>query len=162
MSLPKISAAVLSVLLLASCDHGTKHLAKVHLEGQRAVEVVPGVFELKYIENTDTAFSLLHRFVDPEPRHYLLSTLKVVVLLAIATFVVKRWKELGNVQRAGGLLVLGGALGNVVDRLARGYVVDFLHVRHWPVFNVADIAICFGALLVAFGLTGQRSVASKG
>jgi signal peptidase II len=157
MSWTKASAAVLSVVLLASCDHGTKHLAKTYLEGQRALPMLPGVFELRYVENTDTAFSLLHRVLDPEPRHWVLSLLMVGALLTIGTFVVKSWRALNGIQRAGGLFVLGGALGNVIDRLARGYVVDFLHVRHWPVFNVADVAICIGALLLAFGFAERRA-----
>jgi signal peptidase II len=121
--------------------------------------MVPGVFELRYTENTDTAFSLLHRFVEPGPRHWLLSGMMIVAVLAIATFVATRWRVLTSVQRAGGLIVLGGALGNVIDRLARGYVVDFLHVSYWPVFNVADVAICIGGLLLAFGSSGQRASA---
>ena len=159
MRFAKISAAVLSVALLVSCDHGTKHLAKTHLEGQRALEMVPGIFELRYTENTDTAFSLLHRFVAPGPRHWLLSVMMVVAVLAIAAFVATRWRVLTSVQRAGGLIVLGGALGNVIDRLARGYVVDFLHVSYWPIFNVADVAICIGGLLLAFGASEQRASA---
>jgi signal peptidase II len=159
MRFVQVTAAVLSVVLLVSCDHGTKHLAKAHLEGQRAVQVVPGVFELRYAENTDTAFSLLHRFMDPEPRHWLLSALMVGALLAIATFVAWRWPALSGARRAGGLLVLGGALGNVIDRLARGYVIDFLHISYWPIFNVADVAICIGALLLVLGAREQRASA---
>ncbi|HVJ19880.1 MAG TPA: signal peptidase II [Polyangiaceae bacterium] len=156
MSWAKTAAAALSVMLLVSCDHGTKHLAKTHLEGQGALEMLPGIFELRYAENTDTAFSLLHRHVDPEPRLWLLSALMVAGLLAIGAFVFTRWQVLSGLQRVGGLFVLGGALGNVIDRLARGYVIDFLHVRHWPVFNVADIAICIGGLLLLLGVPRQR------
>jgi signal peptidase II len=161
MRLAKVACALLSVALLVSCDHGTKHLAKAHLEGQGALQMVPGVFELRYAENTDSAFSLLHRFVDPQPRHWLLSGLMVVAVLAIAALVAMRWRSFAAAQRAGALMVLGGALGNALDRLARGYVVDFLHVSYWPIFNVADVAICVGALLFALGARdinrGQRT-----
>jgi signal peptidase II len=156
MHLAKTAAGLLSVVLLVSCDHGTKHLAKLHLEGQRPVQMVPGVFELRYAENTDSAFSLLHHFVDPQPRLWLLSAAMVVALVAIVTFLAARWRALTATQRAGGLMVLGGALGNVIDRLARGYVVDFLHVSYWPIFNVADVAICMGALLLAMGAREHR------
>jgi signal peptidase II len=160
MRFAKAAAAVLSVVLLVSCDHGTKHLAKAHLEGQRALEMVPGVLELRYAENRDTAFSLLQGFVDPGPRHWLLSALMVVSLLAIVGFVARRWRMLAGTQQAGALLVISGAVGNVIDRLARGYVVDFLYVRHWPIFNVADMAICIGALLLVFGSREQRPSAA--
>ncbi len=161
MRIAKFACALLSVALLVSCDHGTKHLAKTHLEGQGALEMVPGIFELRYAENTDSAFSLLHRFVDSEVRFWLLSALMVVAVLAIATFFAMRWRTFAVAQRAGALMVLGGALGNALDRLTRGYVVDFFHLSYWPIFNVADVAICVGALLFAFGARdisrGQRT-----
>ena len=55
----------------------------------------------------------------------------------------------------GGLLVVSGALGNLYDRLAYSYVVDFLHLHHWPVFNVADSCITVGACLLAWGLKDE-------
>lgn len=58
-------------------------------------------------------------------------------------------RTLTGVTLAGGALVVGGALGNLVDRIARGYVIDFIHVHGWPVFNVADIAVVAGMGLIA-------------
>jgi signal peptidase II len=147
---------LLSTLLgLFGCDHGTKHLAKVHLEGNPSIEVIPGVFDLKYTENTDTAFSLLGKLLGQDERHLLLSVLGSVALVVFVAFVAPRWAELGRWQRFGMVLVLGGGLGNLTDRLLRGYVIDFLHLHSWPVFNVADIALCVGAPLVLF--FGQRA-----
>lgn len=139
---------VASLLALFGCDHGTKHLAKVHLEGRDSVELIPGVFGLNYTENTDTAFSLLGNVLSPDVRHVLLTTLGAVAMLAFVVFIVRRWAELGAWQRAGFVLVLGGGLGNVTDRMLRGYVIDFLHLHSWPIFNVADIALCLGVPLL--------------
>ena len=69
-----------------------------------------------------------------------LSLISLGVLLLLGRFT--GWK------RAGLVLVLAGAVGNYTDRLVRGYVVDFIHVTHWPVFNVADILICIGLALL--------------
>mgnify|MGYP001547409408 CR=1 FL=1 len=149
-----------SALGLFGCDHGTKHLAKVHLEGNRGIELIPGVFDLKYTENTDTAFSLLGKVVAHDTRFWLLSTLGALGLLAFVVFVVRRWSELRSWQRVGFVLVLGGGLGNLTDRLLRGYVIDFMHLHAWPVFNVADVAVCVGALLFLLFAGKSRAVAS--
>jgi signal peptidase II len=139
------------VLLLVGCDHGTKHLAKAHLEGKSALELVPGVFDLRYTENTDTAFSLLGSWVGPHVRQPLLVGVKLAVVSALVAFLLARWSRLRNVERAGALMALAGGFGNLIDRFARGYVIDFLHLRHWPVFNVADIVITIGVALLLLG-----------
>jgi signal peptidase II len=137
-----------TLLGLFGCDHGTKHLAKVHLEGSRSIELIPGVFDLKYTENTDTAFSLLGSLLGPSERYVLLSVLGSLALLVFVTFVASRWSQLGGWSRLGAVLVLAGGLGNLTDRLLRGYVIDFMHLHAWPVFNVADVALCVGFPLV--------------
>ncbi len=152
MSRSRCLVLVASLLGLFGCDHGTKHLAKVHLEGRDSVELIPGVFGLNYTENTDTAFSLLGNLLSADVRHVVLTTLGCVGMLAFATFIARRWAELGAWQRGGAVLVLGGGLGNLTDRIVRGYVIDFLHLHSWPVFNVADVAVCVGVpLLLLFG-----------
>jgi signal peptidase II len=142
------------VALLVGCDHGTKHLAKAHLEGKSAWQLVPGVFDLRYTENTDSAFSLLGKWLGPELRQPLLIGVKLAVVAGLLTFLLARWSRLGSLERAGALMTLAGGIGNLLDRFARGYVIDFLHLRHWPVFNVADIAITLGILLL---IVGSRS-----
>jgi signal peptidase II len=140
------------VLLLVGCDHGTKHLAKEHLEGKAAVPLLPGVFDLRYTENTDTAFSLLGRWVEPHVRQPLLVGVKFAVVSALVAFLLWRWSRLRTFERAGALMALAGGVGNLIDRFARGYVIDFLHLRHWPVFNVADIVITLGVALLIVGM----------
>lgn len=141
-----------TVLLLVGCDHGTKHLAKAHLEGKAAVQLLPGVFDLRYTENTDTAFSLLGKWLTPQVRQPLLVGVKLAVVSGLLLFLLARWSRLSTIERVGTLLALAGGIGNLLDRFARGYVIDFLHLRHWPVFNVADIVITLGVVLLAIGL----------
>jgi signal peptidase II len=148
-----------TLLGLFGCDHGTKHLAKVHLEGRRGIELIPGVFDLKYTENTDTAFSLLGSLLGPSERHVLLTVLGSLALLAFVAFVASRWRQLGGWSRLGTVLVLAGGLGNLTDRLLRGYVIDFMHLHAWPVFNVADVALCVGLpLVVLFARSPQPAL----
>lgn len=139
--------AACALLMLVGCDHGTKLLAKTALEpGARRLPLIPGVLDLRYTENHDTAFSLLRRL------HLGLSagalgatSLVVLALLFVLWWVRRRGPRLEHAAYA---LIAGGALGNIIDRLVRGYVVDFIHLHHWPVFNVADIAIAIGAVLL--------------
>jgi signal peptidase II len=138
---------VLLTLSLFGCDHATKLAAEQSLSGGRAVNVVSGVLELRFAPNPDTAFSLLRTFgIAPAP-----SVLIAASALALAG-VVAMWiatrKRASRAQHVGFALVLAGALGNVVDRAMRGYVVDFIHLTRWPVFNVADIAVVAGAILL--------------
>jgi len=74
---------------------------------------------------------------------------------AALTGVVVAWilarRKASTLQHVGFAFVLAGALGNVVDRLVRGFVVDFIHVARWPIFNVADVAVVVGTILLVFG-----------
>jgi len=142
------------VAALVGCDHATKIVAKITLEGSAPKAVIPGVLDLVYTENRDTAFSLLHGVTSPAKGPLIL----LMSCLAIAAIAVAWWKRrrvAGLVERAAFVLVVGGAIGNVIDRIEQGYVVDFIHLRRWPVFNVADMAICVGGALV--GIVMMRS-----
>jgi signal peptidase II len=150
LKLPKLLPLAV-VLLLVGCDHGTKHLAKAHLEGKAAWQLVPGVFDLRYTENTDSAFSLLGRWLGPEQRQPLLVGVKFAFVVGLLGFLFARWSRLRPLERAGALMTLAGGIGNLIDRFGRGYVIDFLHLRYWPVFNVADIVITLGVALLFIG-----------
>lgn len=136
---------------VTGCDHATKQLASNHLDSG-PLPLVPNVVELRLTHNTDTAFGLLGNAFSPDTRWALLSALAAAATLFVLLLVVRHWRRLGSMSRVGSALVVGGALGNLLDRVIAGRVVDFIHVEHWPVFNVADIAITLGvgALLVGF------------
>ncbi len=140
-----------SVLLfgVVGCDHATKHVAEAALAARAPLQLVPGVLDLSYAPNTDTAFSLLGHLMLPGARLVLLLVVSTLATLAVTALVVRRWKHSSRLERVAGALLLGGAIGNVADRAWRGQVIDFIHVEHWPVFNVADVAICVGVALLA-------------
>ena len=145
------------LLVLVGCDHVTKHAAKSHLEGAPAREVIRGVVDLHYVENTDVAFNLL-RWVPETVRKPLLTGTVGIAMLGLLALAVTAAFGRARPRSAAGLallLVTAGAVGNGLDRIVRGYVVDFVHVRHWPVFNVADVYVTAGAALL--GLAAWRS-----
>ncbi len=134
---------LLFTVAMVGCDHATKVSAKSALEGRSPLDLLSGVLDLRYTENHDTAFSVLDRLHFPG-KAAVITLLGAVALAAIA-FAWWRRRSAPGIEQAGFALVVAGALGNVSDRLVRGYVVDFIHVAHWPVFNVADAAIVAGA-----------------
>src|SRR4051794_39796460 len=129
-------AIVLLTLSLFGCDHATKIAAHAELSAGRAVPVVNGVLELRYAENHDTAFSLLYNLGIPRVPSVLFAASAIALGLVVVMWIASR-KRASRAQHVGFALVLAGALGNVVDRAMRGYVIDFIHLTRWPVFNVA-------------------------
>jgi len=98
---------------------------------------------LTYVRNFGAAFGLFR-----EQR--LLFLLALIVMLVAFVWLREELLRLGNVAILASSLLIGGALGNALDRLRLGYVIDFLDFRIWPVFNIADSAIVVGAVLLGF------------
>jgi signal peptidase II len=138
---------VLLTLSMFGCDHATKLAAEQALTNGRVVSVVRGVLELRFTTNDDTAFSLLHNLGVARPPMLLAAVSALALLGVVAMWMVAR-KRASRAQHVGFALVLAGALGNVVDRALRGSVIDFIHVTHWPIFNVADIAVVAGSIVL--------------
>lgn len=132
------------VLAVFFSDRFTKALTLKYLY-QRSEEVLP-FLRFTYVENTGVAFGM---FRDSNSFFIAFSAILITALL------IFRWKSsgLGFGAFAGLALVLGGALGNLYDRLAYGFVVDFFDLSFFPaVFNIADSSITVGAILLALGL----------
>lgn len=135
-------------LLIVIGDQITKRWAELKLKFQRPVELLP-VLEFGYAENHGAAFSFLHDAGGWQ--RWLFAGIAVVVSLGIAIWMT-RLKRDQNLLLASLAFVLGGAIGNLIDRVRYGYVVDFISA-HWgdhyfPAFNVADMAITIGAGLM--------------
>jgi len=137
-------------LIILLLDRWTKHLVSLHIPLYSHIQIIPGFFRLTHTENTGAAFSL---FAD-SPAHWKTGMLIAFSLVALVIVFALLWTNARALTPTGiGLsLILGGALGNLWDRLASGRVVDFLllYVRQyqWPVFNLADSAIVVGAGLL--------------
>lgn len=141
---------ILLALSTVGCDQSTKHFAMETLKDSPQV-LFSGV-ELTYTENRDMAFGLLESLLSAEARLWLLSLAKSFALIFGVAFYVARRKISSNLERAAVGLVLAGAAGNLMDRVRHGYVVDFVRLPHWPVFNVADVAIVAGFALLILDL----------
>ena len=142
--------AVAAAVLLA--DIATKALAVQHLADRAPVELLGGLLTLRLVRNAGAAFGFAQG----------LTIAFTVVAAAVVVVILRLSRRLRSLPWAVALgLVLGGAVGNLVDRVfrapapGRGHVVDFLELPHWPVFNLADSAIvCAGVLMVLLSLRG--------
>ena len=156
------TAPFAAALLIFALDRITKLWIERSLAAFDEWVVIPGLVNIIHAENRGMAFSLMADWSSAW-REFFLIGVSGAVLTLIATML---WQTHGAVQRWALTLVLGGALGNLYDRLARGSVTDFIdvHVRgyHWPTFNVADSAITVGALMLALELARERLAARHG
>ncbi|MBW2527067.1 MAG: signal peptidase II [Deltaproteobacteria bacterium] len=135
------------LVLLVSCDHGTKHWAETSLKQADKVELVSGVLDLRHTANRDTAFSLSRSVLPTPVKRPVLLVLGTIGIVAIASMWHRRRRARWT-EQAAYVMLLAGAIGNVADRVVRGYVVDFIHLHHWPVFNVADVLLVAGMVLL--------------
>lgn len=155
MSKTAATLVLLSVVALVGCDHATKHAARQHLRGEPPVQLVSGVLDLTYTENRDSAFSTL-RSIPEGVRYPLLVGLNLATLVAFLALWVRR-RRAPWYEQVAYALVIAGALGNTTDRIFRGFVIDFIHLHYWPIFNAADAYLVAGiAVLVLFGLRRPR------
>ena len=148
-------------LLVVLLDRWTKRIVASHIAMYRHIQIIPGFFRLTHTENTGAAFSL---FAD-SPSHWKTTLLIGFSLVAMMIVSVLLWRQARALTITGIALslILGGAVGNLWDRVASGRVVDFLlfyfKQYQWPVFNLADSAIVVGAaLLVIEILWGKPKV----
>lgn len=136
-------------MLVLAIDQITKWQVRRVYEPNATRLILPGYFDFTYVQNSGGAFGIfLHH-----PQVLALACFAAVI--AIAAFVIRSRAKIPKLLGFALALPLGGAVGNLVDRVRFGWVTDFLHVHagrfDWPVFNVADSAICIGVgLLVIY------------
>jgi signal peptidase II len=140
----------LIVAAVIALDRLTKWLVIRHLPEAHEIPVIPGLFQLSHWENTGAAFSMFADSSSPW-RTLGLIGFAVIALLVVSFLLWKSGSALNSVTLALAL-IMGGASGNLWDRVAKGTVTDFLDFyigqHHWPPFNIADSAIVVGSLLL--------------
>src|SRR5262249_1078227 len=153
-AMKKLRTSFAFILLLATigCDHATKHVASARLAGKPALSYLGDTFRLEYAENPG-AFMSLGAGLPDWARTGLLTFGTGVALIAIAIAAFRlRWMRIPLI---GAVLFIAGGASNLIDRIARGRVVDFMNVGvgSWRtgIFNVADVALMVGVALIIFG-----------
>lgn len=130
--------AVLSVII----DQVIKYNVVLYLKPVADVEVIPGLFNLTYLENRGAAFGFL---ADQRCFFIVMTAVAMVVLLVI----LFRFKHHNFISYTAVSLIIGGGIGNLIDRILNGFVVDYLHISFFPpIFNFADCCVVVGTLFL--------------
>ena len=153
---------LMTAVVIVLFDQATKAMVAASLPLYESVTIVPGFIDFTHVRNTGAAFGLLNSAELPM-KWAIMVGMALVAIVAIGAYgATLRADE--QLARRGLSLVLGGAIGNLIDRARQGYVLDFVDVYsgtwHFWAFNVADAAITIGAILVIFDLLGLRRHAS--
>jgi len=130
-------------LVVLFFDQLSKYWVQKSMLPRDSIPLIPGVFHLTYVQNTGAAFG----FLRGKTLFFIVVALLVLVFII---FLAPRLSRARPLLRLVFGLLLGGALGNLLDRIRLGYVIDFLDFRIWPVFNIADMAIVVGVCFLVW------------
>ena len=140
--------------LVVALDQATKWVVDRFMGLHETREIVDGLFRLTYVRNRGAAFGVLSDAELPY-QAFLFAAVSLLALFAIAVY-AWRLPTASRVPRLALSLIIGGALGNLIDRVRLGYVIDFVDVywrtHHWPAFNVADSCISIGVCLLVIDM----------
>ena len=137
---------LIGVVLFTFVDQWTKALAVQHLKGQPSIIIIPGVFELQYLENTGAAFGILNN----QQWFFYITTVVMVIVLIWLYFKLPMSKYFRPIHMLL-IFLMAGALGNFIDRATNQYVIDFFYFSliDFPIFNVADIYVTCATVILA-------------
>ena len=139
--------------LILFLDRLTKILTLKFLFAKGSVALFP-FLSFTYVENTGSAFGMFQN-----------ANLLLLIVNFIVLALMFKWRKdifvLGNFAKYGYLLIFAGAIGNIYDRIMLGHVVDFIDFHFWPVFNIADSAICVGAAMIAISILKEKKRSNK-
>ena len=148
---------LLCAALVVSLDQVTKHLAASRLMPGESISVLGDFIRLTLVHNTGAAFGLF-----PGSRVPFIVVSVVAIGVVLYLFFRETYRSVANRVLLG--CILGGAIGNLIDRVRLGYVVDFIDIgfgtARWPVFNAADSAVTIGVILLAWNLARSGRVAA--
>ena len=133
---------ILVAAAAAFLDQVVKYLIRTNMQVAESIPVIEGLFHITYVQNRGGAFSIL------EGQTVMLTVLPALLTAAILIFIYKKRRTEPQLVLLALALICGGGIGNLIDRVRFGAVVDFLDFRVFPIFNVADICVCMGCGLL--------------
>ena len=131
------------IILIVIGDQLTKGLIQQSMVLNQSIPVWDGIFSITYIHNTGAAFSML------AGKTQVLALFQVIIIGVILGYYILKGRKTHPLLRISLAMIVAGGIGNLIDRLTLGYVVDFLDFHFWPIFNVADIGVSAGCVLLA-------------
>lgn len=147
----KILSLTLLIIICTSCDITSKLMARKHLHQSAPISVITNYLEFRYIENTTNTSSLLHS-IDHNLKKWVIYCLSLLAV-SFLSFLIWKVRNDSTLWLLSLMLVLSGVFSNLSEKFIRGYVIDFIHLHYYdkwscPVFNLADILIICGAILL--------------
>ncbi len=127
-------------LIVVILDQITKLLIKSNFNINESVNLISNFLNLTFITNTGSAFGILQGF----------NTYMIFISMIVLGVILFYWDKISNKEKIFFAFIMGGIVGNLIDRIAYGFVVDFISFSFWPAFNVADSAITIGIILLIF------------
>ena len=143
------------IAALAGLDQLIKFLVLTNIKPQNAVPVIDGIIRFRYVENTGAAFSML------SDNTWILSIVTGILIIGIIVYLILG-KSSSKLETVSLVMIAAGGIGNLIDRIFRGFVVDFIEYlfMEWGVFNFADILVTVGAVLLVISVLfvkGERN-----
>lgn len=141
-------AFILTIIIII-LDQISKYAAVKYLKNQKPIVIIKDFFQFNYVENRGAAFGIL------QGKRLLFLVITITVILIIAFYLFKYYNQMSFITRFSFAMLMGGAIGNLIDRIRLGYVIDFISVRlinkyDFPVFNIADICVVVSTVLIVY------------
>lgn len=138
---------LLITLLIVVLDQVSKYAAVNYLKGKAPYVIIKGFLQFQYVENYGAAFGILQN------KKVFFIIVTSIVIISISFFLIKHSSEINKLMKISLVMLMGGAIGNLIDRLRLSYVIDFISIKfgngyNFPVFNVADMFVVVGTLLI--------------
>ncbi len=133
------------LIAVLSLDRLAKYLISKNISLNQSIPIIKNVFHISLLHNTGAAFGIFKN------QNYLLIAISLLSIVMIYLQLRKK-VQANKTFQISLVLILAGAIGNFIDRISFGYVIDFLDFRIWPVFNIADSSITIGVILLAYSL----------
>ncbi len=158
----KYRILLIVTFLVLILDQVTKLYVDRVMDLYQSIKVIENFFDITYLRNKGAAFSFLANFSYRLPFFIMVTLIAVGVILTL----YRKLRPEQNLAAVSLALILGGAIGNLIDRVRIGEVIDFIYVHwyehYWPAFNVADSAICVGVFLIAIDMIREERRQSLG
>ncbi len=149
-TLPTSMFFLISILIIL-LDQITKILVRTEIKEGTSVVIIPKILYFTHATNTGASFSMLTNY------SFLLTIIAILVIIGMCVF----YKKIPVQYRTAAALILGGAVGNLIDRFQYGTVTDFINIQIWPIFNIADSAITVAAILLIIIVWKEEKIENK-
>lgn len=159
MSIRERKKLLLILFFILILDQFTKFLILKFIPENQSIVIIKNIFHLTLVKNTGAAFGI---FRGAHPFLTIISLIAIIIILTHLRSPALLHKDKVNFKlKISLILILSGAMGNLIDRLRYGYIIDFLDFRIWPVFNIADSSITIGAILLGYSLLKKQYASSN-